>query len=300
MDARITKLDVEKFSSLRCGGTLNRVVMPKSVEEIIDFCQYFCGEEKVVIGGLSNTLVLSGGVDKLCLFTKQLMGITIDNEVLEVSSGESLVKIAQVAQSNCLSGLEPLCGIPGTVGGAVFGNSGSFNGEIGELVESIKLVDLSNGQIEELSREEIGFLYRKTVLRKGKDMIYSIKLRLLPDSGNEIALRMARIRAMRKKSQPGNPSLGCVFKKCEGISAGYYIEKAGLKGYEENRMQFSPIHANFIINKGGTPEDYLTLVELAEKAVYEKLGKKLVREVNIIGEPSNKEFNSRGTAFSGD
>lgn len=300
MDARISKLEAEKVSSLRCGGTLNRVVAVQNKEDIIEICNKFVGEEKIIIGNLSNTLVLSGGVDKLCFSTRLLKGINIDNEVLEVGSGECLAKVAQIAQSNCLSGLEPLCGIPGTLGGAVINNSGSFNGEIGELIESVKLIDLSKGQLEELSKEEIGFFYRKTGLRKGKDLIYSVKLRLMPDSGNEIALRMARVRALRKKSQPSFPSLGCVFKKCDGISAGYYIEQAGLKGYEENGMQISNIHANFIINKGGTPEDYLRLVNIAEKAVFEKFGKKLVQEVNIIGEPSNKELNNRGTAFSGD
>ncbi len=300
MDARILKVEAEKVSALRCGGSLNRVVMPRSEEEIVTVCQYFCGEDKVVVGGLSNTLVLSGGENRLCFSTKLLKGIEVSGEGLEVGSGESLIKVSQFAQSNCLSGLEPLCGIPGTIGGAVFGNSGSYNCEIGDIVESIKVVDLISGQTEELFREEIGFLYRKTILRKGRDLICSVKLRLMPEVGNKIAMRMAKVRAIRKNSQPIMPSLGCVFKKCDGLSAGYLIEQAGLKGYEENGMQFSPVHANFIVNKGGTPEAYLYLVELAERAVYETFGKKLVREVNIIGEPSDKEFDNRRTDLSGD
>ena len=291
MDATLVQIEARDSSAIKCGGTLHLVAMPQNYQEIEEICIKYHGEEKIIVGGLTNTLVLSGGEEKLCLSTKMLKGVTVDSDIIEALSGESLAKIAQIAQFYCLSGMENICGIPGSIGGAVFGNSGSFGSCIGDIVESIKVIDLDTGSMSELFREEIGFFYRRTNLVRNKDFVYSVKLRLYPDKCNSIALKMNEIKKKRQSSQPNKPSLGSVFQRCEDISAGYYLEQAGLKGYERKGMAFSDKHANFIVNCGGEAEDYLYLVQLGEEKVAEKFGKKLLREVNIIGEPANKEFN---------
>lgn len=295
MNTTLVQIEAKDSSAIRCGGTLCRVAMPQNYQDIEDFCIKYYGEEKIIVGALSNTLVLSGGVSKLAISTKMLRGFRVENDIIEAYSGEKLAKIAQIAQYYCLSGMENICGIPGSVGGAVFGNSGSFGSNMGDIVESIKIIDLDSGNISELHREEIGFFYRRTNLRKNKDFVYSVKLRLYPDRCNNIALKMNDVKQKRLSLQPSKPSLGSVFRRCDDTGAGYYLEQAGLKGFERGGMSFSDMHANFIVNSGGNAEDYLYLVELGERKVFEKFGKKLLREVNIIGEPPNKEFNRERT-----
>lgn len=291
MDIALLQIEAKESSAVKCGGTLYRVAMPQTYEEIVTLCHKYYGEEMTIVGGLTDTLVLSGGENKLCISTKMLKGATVENDTIEAFCGESLAKVAQIAQFYCLSGMENICSIPGTIGGAVFGNSGCFDSNISDIVESIKVIDLQTGNMEVLQKEEIGFFYRHTNLRKNRDFIYSVKLKLMPYKCNEIAIKMNEIKKVRQSQQPNKPSLGSVFKKLDNVSAGYYLEKAGLKGFGQNGMEFSTTHANFIVNNGGSAEDYLYLVELGEKTVFEKFGKKLVREVNIIGEPKDKEFN---------
>lgn len=291
MDVTLVQIDCKDSSAVKCGGTLYKVAMPKNYEDIVDICHKYYGEEKIIVGGLTNTLVLSGGYEELCISSKLLKGAKVVDDVIEIFSGESLAKVAQIAQYYCLTGMENICSIPGTIGGAVFGNSGCFDTCIGDIVESVQIIDLDTGNLEVLYKAEIGFFYRRTNLRKNKDLIYSVKLRLNPYKCNEIALKMNENKKKRQSQQPNKPSLGSVFKKCDNVSAGYYLEQAGLKGCERNGMEYSSLHANFIVNNGGSAEDYLYLVELGEKTVFDMFGKKLMREVNVIGEPANTEFN---------
>lgn len=284
MEAVTISVSAAQISSLRCGGTLERVFVPSGEKSLDSLYNGYGGEKFTVLGGLTDTLVLSGGVKEPVILTEELRGLTVEGDLVKASAGERLSHIASVVRGYGLSGMESLSGIPGTIGGAVMGNAGCFGAEISDILSAVDIFRLDTGEREFLTRDEIAFNYRYSNLRASKDLITRVYLRLYQAPITRITAKMEAVRQKRTEQQPHYPSLGCVFKRCKDKSAGFYIEKAGLKGYRYGGMEISDRHANFIVNRGGTPEDYLYLVNICEKKVYETFGIKLEREVKIIGE----------------
>lgn len=282
MSTKSIRLDTSKISALRAGAVLNTVYSPVNEEELALIYAYIKGSSPIVIGGLSNTLVLRD-TDRPFILTNKFKGIEVNNNYLYAKCGESLAKICHTASEHGLSNLESLSGIPGTVGGAVKNNSGSYGSCISDCLDRVYVFDWDTGVTEERTREQIAFNYRYSNLRQDKDIILGASFVLSPIEAEFIAKRMKEVSMLRKMAQPQGKSLGSVFKRYEGVSAGYYIEKAGLKGYNRNGMEISKIHANFIVNKGGSVDDYLYLLNLAKTKVYEQFGIKLEEEVRIIG-----------------
>lgn len=283
MDLDCISVNTSCISSSKCGGVLKRAVYPQSIGELEYFSKRYATDEYVILGAMTNTIMLDGYCG-IGVFSDLMRGISVNGNYITAKSGESLSKVCGVAQYSGLSGLENLFGIPGSVGGAVAGNSGCFGTEISDVIDSVTVFKLDTGETEILTRDEIAFGYRYCNLRKDKDFIVSVKFELFPSNCMRIAQRMAYVREMRKEKQPSGKSLGSYFKQHNGVSAGYYIEKAGLKGYSENGISVSSKHANFIMNNGGNAEEYIALAEYVRKKVTEETGVKLEREVNIIGE----------------
>ncbi|MFW5780228.1 MAG: UDP-N-acetylmuramate dehydrogenase [Bacillota bacterium] len=279
-------LHAAKLSSLRAGGMLKNIACPSSVAELKELSKYIEAEniDYFVMGGLSNILVLDGGYDGIVISTNKLKGMNIQDSRLSCGSGEKLSKIIDSCQKRGLSGLEKLYGIPGTVGGAICMNSGCFDSEISSVVKKVYLFDMTNHELIEKTAEKMRFGYRKSLVQEGSYVIigavFDMKEKYLYDIKNT----MNSVVGLRKSAQPSLPSLGSVFKKVDNISAAIFIEGTGLKGQKINNMQISNAHCNFIVNTGGgRADDYLRLVELMEKRVYEKYGIRLVREVRVEG-----------------
>ncbi len=284
--------DCSRLSSVGCGGVIKRAFFPQNTAELTEIASEIARDEYVILGGLTNTLVLDE-FDGAAVFGTLMKGISVRGDTIRVKSGETFAKLCGVAQYASLGGAESFFGLPGTIGGAVVGNSGCFGSEISEVLESVTVFRLDDGETETLSRDEIAFGYRYSNLRKNKDFILDATLRLYPEQSRIIAEKMAQTRKMRQIKQPKGKSLGSFFKQYNGVSAGYYIEKAGLKGYEKNGVKVSETHANFLINETGNAANYLEIAEFIEKTVYDKLGIKLDREVNVVGEEDRKR-NSDG------
>ncbi len=288
MKTDLTPLDASKISSLGAGGMFKNVCIVKEKGDIRRFYEKYGGEKILIAGGLTNTLVLSGGTDEKVLFCGLFKGTEVKSEYIKCLAGERLCAVASEAEKNGLSGAENISGIPGTVGGAVFGNAGSFGSEISDLVVNAEVFRTDDGKTEILDRRELGFSYRKSILRPDKDFVCEVTLNFKREQREEIRKKVISVSAKRAATQPKKPSLGSVFKRAGDVSAGFYIEKAGLKGFGYGGMAFSDLHANFIVNKGGgTPEEYLYLMTLAEKKVFETFGIRLVREVKVLGESGN-------------
>lgn len=285
MKTDLTRLDVSKISSLGAGGILKNTYFVKEKADLGRFFEEYGGEKVLVIGGLTDTLVLSGGIETKVLYTGLFKGIGVKGEVMSCLAGERLCAVSSEAEKNGLSGLENLSGIPGTIGGAVFGNAGSFGSEIADSVCEVEVFRTDDGNTEILDNAKLGFAYRRSLLRPNKDLVVEVTLNLKAEQREEIRKNIFSVSAKRAAKQPKKPSLGSVFKRVNDVSAGFYIEKAGLKGFAFGGMAFSDVHANFIVNKGGgTPEEYLYLMTLAERKVFETFGIKLVREVKVLGE----------------
>lgn len=285
MKTRFIAAESSLISSLRCGGRLERLFAPYVLSDVLRLKEDYPDEKIRIIGGLTNTLVLSHGVKDIVITSENMRGLTVEGSVIKAFAGEKLSNVAKTARTYGLSGMERLSGIPGTVGGAVMGNAGSFGESISDLFIGAETVDLDKGKTEFIPAEEIAFGYRYCNLRKHKDFIYRAWFGLTKGRYETIAALTEKAREDRLSTQPKYPSLGCVFKKYGNESAGWYIEQAGLKGYRYGGMEISDVHANFIVNRGGgTPEEYLYLVKLAERKVYETFGIKLIREIKVLGE----------------
>ncbi len=284
MHIGFVKQDVSDRSSLGCGGVVGKAFFPKNLTELAAIAAERSDETFVIAGGLTNTLVLSGA-DETFLFSDCFRGIRFEEDQVTVRVGEKTAHVADLARVYGLSGLENLCGIPGTIGGAVYGNAGAYGSSLSDLIESVSVFRLDDGETELLCREEIAFSYRHSSLRRNLDFVYEVGLRLYPDDSARIAARMEEARRKRKEKMPSQRSLGCVFKNPDEMGAGYYIEKSGLKGARAGGMQISEKHANVIVNTGGgTAEEYLELVNLAEKTVRKNFGIKLEKEICVYGE----------------
>jgi UDP-N-acetylmuramate dehydrogenase len=177
-----------------------------------------------------------------------------------------------------LDGVEPLAGIPGTLGGAIALNAGTETGSLGDLVEEVDI--LSEGRIETWRAEEAGFTYRGSNIKNGH-IVLGARLRLKPGLGVKAAVK----RALEKRwaIQPhGERSAGCVFRNPEGEHAGRLIDETGLKGQRVGDIEVSKKHANFFINLGkGRMKDFVQLMELVQKKVYDRFGVTLEPEVRF-------------------
>ena len=293
MSINFVTVRADLISSLKCGREIKNAVFPSNCDELVKIWQDI-GEDAIFLGGLSNTLVASE-VNTYVVFSDRLRGIKRHGTIISSGAGERTSSVATFAKKNGLSGMEALSAIPGTIGGAVKGNAGCFDTEISDILYGVEVFKFDTGTVEYYSREELFFSYRYGNFIDGREMLTKVYLALSEDDIDSIEKRTRKYLAKRKATQPSLPSLGSVFRRHEGVSAGYYIEQAGLKGTRIGGMEFSTVHANFIVNVGGTPEDYIDLVILAERKVYDKYGIKLLREVKIIDEEDGK-FGSTGGA----
>ncbi len=276
--------DGKRYSTFSSGGKIKRLFVPKSADGLIkavgilekENAKYF------VVGNGSNTLISDDGVDNaICL--KRIKGVEINGDEIKVSCGETLKNLINKATEAGLSGLENLCGIPATLGGAIRMNAGAFGAEIGDYVTEITV--LHGGNVQILKKSDLWFSYRDSVVKEKGYIVVGAKLRLMRDEKINIERRTKEVFKKRKLSQPSEPSLGSVFKRNEGISAGYYIDALHLKGFSVGGAKVSEKHAGFIVNTGGaTSKDFKILSDAIIDKVQCAFGITLEREIEIIGE----------------
>ena len=267
---------MKKHTTFRAGGNADYLVTPTSKEEIIELLKIDI--PKTVIGNGSNLLVKDGGIRGLVIQLSKNDRYTINENVIEAGSGIFVAKLSQLALKEGLTGLEFACGIPGTLGGAIYMNAGAYGGEMSNVVVETEFLK-ENGEIETITDHQ--FAYRKSIFQNMNGIILSSRLKLEKGNVDEIKSKTAR-----NTKQPINfPSAGSTFKRPEGYFAGKLIEDAGLKGYRIGGAEVSTLHAGFVINAdNATSKDILELISYIQKTVNEKFGVNLETEVKIIGE----------------
>ena len=183
-----------------------------------------------------------------------------------------------------MGGLEGLFGIPGTVGGMVRQNAGAFGYEVKDRFVLARCYFPDTGDIAELSPRDMEFTYRGSILSRKGAILLCATFDFIYKKRDEILREIREYRDKRLLTQPlDKPSLGSVFKRHQGVGAGYYIDKLGLKGFSIGGACVSDKHAGFIINTGGaTADDYLKLVDYVKSAVYSAFGIELEEEIEII------------------
>jgi len=281
---------MSNHSSLKIGGPADIFFMPRDFSSLRELLMTLKREAipYFPLGGGTNVLIKDEGISGAVISLKSLNGIEVLGEDetsvhINAQAGIPLQKLAAYSRDNGLAGIEWLVGIPGLLGGAIFGNAGAFGSEMKDVLLSVWLLD-ANGMLNRFRKEDIHFGYRSSAISL-KDIIASGELRLRKDIRENIASRMNQFMREKRERQPlAEPSAGCVFKNPPGKAAGKLLDEAGCKGLSRGDIEVSRVHANFFINRGrGTASDFLRLMGEVSRLVHERFGVILEPEIKIVG-----------------
>ena len=268
----------------RLGGPADYFIRPRNIEDLKEVIRR-CNEQHVrmyVMGFGSNLLVSDEGVRGAVVKLEgaEWSRTEFEGEQITAWAGAELSKLVLDCVKKGLSGIEPLTGIPGSVGGATKMNAGGSFGDIGSAVESVTLMDIQ-GNVFEKSKPELIFDYRCANIRAR--FILSVRIRLTPADPERIMRTVKESWIYKKNNQPLNTrNCGCVFRNPSGASAGALIDRAGLKGLQIGGAVVSDKHANFIIAKDGcSSRDILQLIETIRKRVREQFDVELEPELEV-------------------
>lgn len=334
---RYKNVPLSKYTTLQIGGNTKEFITVQTQEELVDIVKQCHQNHKpyLVIGRGSNLLVADEGVDFLVIknetkgIIQETGGVeegstrmTAANEMSEdvrgdtgatgpvskiiVKSGTLLQDLVDYSIKNGLSGLQKLTGIPGTVGGAVFGNAGAYGQTISDHITEVVCFD--GKELFALDQEDCEFKYRYSYFKKAVYTIVEVHFQLKPADSHALQEEAANILSQRLVRYPlGIMCPGSFFKNLEAeklplevlakipkdkivygkVPAGYLLEAVGAKGASLGNIHIADYHGNLFINKEkGTAHDFYTLAEKYAEKVKEKFGISLEPEVQLIGLPS--------------
>ena len=277
---------LKQYTYTKVGGAADYLAFPRNQYELKRIVTFANAQEIpwMVLGNSSNIIVRDGGIEGFVIMFDHFHDIRVNGYVIEAEAGAKLIDVTDVARYHSLTGFEFACGIPGSIGGAVYMNAGAYGGEIAHILQSCKVLT-QEGEIKTLTAEELAFGYRHSKIQETGDVVISAKFALAPGNYDQIDQEMARLTHLRELKQPLEyPSCGSVFKRPVGHFAGQLISEAGLKGHRIGGVEVSEKHAGFMINVDhGTAKDYEELIAHVIATVEKSAGVTLEREVRIIG-----------------
>ncbi len=273
--------DFARHTSIGCGGRAAAWACPSDGEELASLLA-LCKRERIpycFLGAGANVLpqdgLFDGIVIRFCGFRK----IRAEGCIVRVGAGVTGGRLLRFARENCLAGAEFLTGIPMTVGGAVAMNAGVKEGHIGDLVSGV--VCAVPGRVFSLSSEACRFGEKDSIFLQEKIAVIGGELKFKYSFPDEIERRRCYFR-LKRASLPKGRSMGCVFVNPEEESAGALIERCGLKGVRIGGARVSEVHANFILNDGGSSADVSALIALVKERVERETGVVLREEVRRL------------------
>ena len=278
---------LKQYTYTKVGGAADYLVFPRNRYELARVVK-FANREQIpwmVLGNASNIIVRDGGIRGFVIMFDKLNGVAVDGYTIEAEAGANLIETTHIALHHSLTGFEFACGIPGSIGGAVFMNAGAYGGEIAHILLSCKVLT-RDGEIKNISAQDMKFGYRRSYVQQTGDVVISANFALAPGMHRVIRQEMERLTHLRQLKQPLEyPSCGAVFKRPVGHFAGQLISEANLKGYRIGGVEDSTKHAGFMVNvDNGTAADYENLIAHVIETVKVHSGVTLEREVRIIGE----------------
>src|SRR5215208_8508085 len=277
------------YTSARIGGPADILITVESADELARTIKLLNKQEidYLMLGGGSNVLVSDKGVRGVVVLNRA-KGVRFhggDQPSVTAESGVIFSNLANRCAVKGLSGLEWAATVPGTIGGAVYGNAGAFGGDMaGNLVWADLLTE--DGR-KKFTAEQMAYGYRTSILKRGEldAIVLCAELRLENSTREAVSTTVEQFGAHRKATQPPGASMGSMFKNPDGDYAGKLIEAAGLKGTRIGNAEISPVHGNFFLNHGATrAADIRALIELVIKTVKQKQGVDLELEVELVGE----------------
>lgn len=274
----------------RLGGNADYFVTPVNYEQVQQIVK-LANNEKIpftLLGNGSNLIIKDGGIRGIVMYLGELDLVRIEGTTLIAQSGALIASVSKEALAGHLSGLEFACGIPGSVGGALFMNAGAYGGEIKDVLVRATVID-KVGNVLTLTAEELDLSYRTSNIPNKGYIVLEAEFSLVPGEFADIKAIMDDLTNKRESKQPLEyPTCGSVFKRPPGYFAGKLIQDSGLQGKQIGGAQVSLKHAGFIINKdGASANEYIALIEYVQKVVKETFDVTLEREVRIIGEEIN-------------
>jgi len=279
------------FTTAQVGGPVPALISIQSLDDLVEASKFLWGSSIpfIILGSGSNILVSDKGLDCIVLHNRAhniKINTKIDPPWIEAESGAILGTVARQSALRGLSGMEWAAPVPGTVGGAVYGNAGAHGSDMAESLRMAKILHQKKG-VEDWPVEKLAYQYRSSILKREKMpvVVLSAILNVVQTSRDEAWERIKLYQAHRKETQPPGASMGSMFKNPPNDYAGRLIEAAGLKGRRIGRAMISPVHANFIINLGGaSATDIWQLMTIAQETVMEKFEVKLEPEIELLGE----------------
>lgn len=279
------------YTTAHVGGLADGMLIMHTADELQETARqlWAAGIPSTILGSGSNVLFSEHGLRGVVLINRAKT-VKIDVHTAPptvwVESGANLSAVARQVALRGLSGLEWAATIPGTVGGAIYGNAGAYGGDMAGNLVLAEILHPKRGR-EMWSKEQMGFSYRSSALKRnpGELVILAARLQLAFSTVADVQARMHENAEKRRRTQPAGASLGSMFKNPPGDYAGRLIEACGLKGKQVGGAEISTVHANFFLNTGkATAEDIGQLIKLVRDAVQEKFGIQLELEVELVGE----------------
>ena len=272
-------------TSFRIGGPADALVIVNDEEELASVLKIVKASEHILIGNGSNFLVADEGYPGIMIkLSGKFEKAEISGEEVRAGGAMLLSNLSAMLTENGLSGFEFASGIPGSVGGAVFMNAGAYDGEMKDIVKSVRLLKPDGSAIIEKSNHEMEFDYRHSSIQETNEIVLTVTYKLEKKDKAIIKDRVRELQEKRNAKQPVNfPSAGSTFKRPASGYAAALIDEAGLRGCSVGAAQISEKHAGFIINTGGaTANDVLKLMRKVRETVFEKSGIMLEPEVRLI------------------
>jgi UDP-N-acetylmuramate dehydrogenase len=299
-----------RHTTLRIGGPVDAWIAPRTYECVCRLRKllHARGIPNRAFGSGSNLLVRDGGVRGVAIALRHLASVRFidepsppfivgdnvaekaavragDTRDVFVEAGAATGRVLAFSTMKELGGVEFLGGVPGTVGGGMVMNAGTYLGEFKDVTVRVYSVDAAGNTVER-DNAACGFVYRGSAI-PADEVVTHARLRLAPRPRAEIDAEVRSLRDRRKEREPkGVPNSGSTFKNPLNDYAGRLIEACGLKGHSVGGAQISPVHANWLVNASGeaSAKDLLALVEIARAAVVERFGVTLQMEVKVVGE----------------
>lgn len=276
-----------KHTTFKVGGPARLFIHVKDIEGLRKGISY-CREKQIkhMVVGKGSDLLFSDKEYEGVIFSlyKYFNQVSFNGIEIKAQAGVSMIYLAYESAKVGLSGFEFMGGIPGTIGGGIYMNAGAYKYCFADVFKSALVLNDKN-ELMTLSKEDMQFGYRKSILQGHKDWILiEATFEMNPKDPQEITAVLDKRKEKRMSTQPWNfASAGSVFRNPEGKAAWQYIDECGLRGYEIGGAQVSPKHSNFIVNNGyASAKDILELILLVEKTVFDRFKVELKREVILV------------------
>jgi len=280
-------ISLAKYTSFKIGGPAKYFCAVKSKKDLIKAVKK--AEELnlpfFILGGGSNVLALDKGFNGLIIKIGSCK-LKVENCNLYAEAGTKLEDLVKLSARESLTGLEWAAGVPGTIGGAVYGNAQAFDVKTSDIVKSVEVLDVKTLKIRSLLKKQCQFSSKGSIFKKNKNLIIlSVVLKIKKGDKERIQKEIKKHLDFRKQRHPLNfPSAGSVFINKTGRDpSSFLIEKAGLKGIKKGGVKVSEKHAGFIINTGkAKAKDVFDLIKIIKQKVKSKFGVTLKEEIQII------------------